>query len=114
MSVMDQVTIKEKSLELIHKTKNFLLLEKSYEESLSSLLLIGRARVAGKGKLPEKVLARFHNARNLDEAEEMTTKRMSRLKARMNELSSEIRELSDLLKPYFSDNKSVETKSKAP
>ncbi|MGI0080135.1 MAG: hypothetical protein ACRECH_10975 [Nitrososphaerales archaeon] len=110
---MDQEVIKEKSLELIHKTKEFLVLEKSYEESLSALLLIGKARASDTGKLPGKVLARFHNARNLDEAEEITMKRMSRLKAKMNELSSEIRELSDLLKPYFSGGKAVEPKNNA-
>lgn len=106
---MDQATIKEKSLELIHKTKEFLVLEKSYEESLASLLLIGRARISGERKLPKRVLARFGNAQNLDEAEEMTEKRMSKLKAKMNELSSEIKERSDLFKSCFSEGKAVES-----
>lgn len=102
---MDQDTVKAKSLELIHLTKEFLQLKKTYEDSLSVLILVRKAKMLGDTKLdtlPEKVLAFVKTAGNLDDAEKMTTARMSLLRDKMQELSPEIKKLSDQLEPYFS------------
>ncbi len=110
---MDQETINEKSLELIHKTKKFLLLERAYERSLAALHLISRAKLDAGRKLhslPKRILPQLKSARNLDEAERLIERRISELKIQMGELSSQIRELSDLLEPYSSHAAPLESK----
>jgi hypothetical protein len=99
---LDQETLKEKSLELIHETKRFLLLEKVYEESLTALLFIKQAKLRGGNleSLPKRVLSSVGKPGNLDEAEKTIETKMSKLRVVMSDLSSEIRELSDLLAPF--------------
>ena len=112
---MDQETLKKKSLELIHKTKGFLLLEKAHENSLTALLLISRAKLARDGKignLSKGILPLIKGARNLGEAESLIENKMAKLKIRMNELSSEILELSDLLEPYSSQENPTEQENR--
>ncbi len=105
---MDQKNFKAKSLELIHITKEFLQLKKTYEDSLGVLILIKKAKMLGRNRLealPKKVFEFVHNATNLDEAEKLTVARMSDLKQRMDSLSREIKKLSEELQPYFSEMK---------
>ncbi len=100
---------KAKSLELIHTTKEYLQLEKSYEEGLSVLILIKNAKLLGHKKieeaLPKRILEFAAEARDLDEAEKLTSLRMSELKQRMDFLSPEIKRLSEELQPYLSQLK---------
>jgi uncharacterized coiled-coil DUF342 family protein len=105
---LDQKNFKAKSLELIHITKEFLQLEKTYEDSLGVLIVIKKARMLGRNQLkalPGKVLELVHNAANLDEAEKLTIARMSELRKKMDSLSQEIKKLSEELQPYFSELK---------
>jgi hypothetical protein len=101
----NQDIFKSKSLELIHLTKEFLKLKKTYEDSLGLLIAIKKSRMIGKAtldSLPQKLLPLVPGAKNIDDAERMTVVRMEELKRRMAELGSEIKRLSGQLEPFFS------------
>ena len=108
---MDSATLRTKSLELIHKTKEFLLLKKEYEESLWALGSIKKWRLVGEselGLLPGKVQLLVKTTGSLEEAEKAATVRMAELHVKMEELAPEIRKLSDQIDPYFSGMKQPE------
>lgn len=105
---MNQDIFKTKSLELIHLTKEFLKLKKTYEDSLGLLIAIKKAKMLGKEKidaLPQKLLHLIPNAKTLDDAERVTMIKMSELRQKMSELGPEIKKLSDQLEPFFSSMK---------
>lgn len=102
---MNQDIFKSKSLELIHLTKEFLKLKKTYEDSLGLLIAIKKARMLGKAtldSLPQKLLPLVPGASNLDDAERMTVVKMEELKQKMANMGSGIKKLSGQLEPFFS------------
>ena len=104
----NQDSFKEKSLELIHLTKEFLQLKKTYEDSLGVLILITKVRMLGKTQLeslPQKALAFVQDAKDLNDAEKKTMEKMTGLRRRMSELSPKIKRLSDQLEPLLSGTK---------
>jgi chromosome segregation ATPase len=105
---LEQKDFRAKSLELIHSTKEFLQLKKTYEDSVGALISIKNARMQGRNKLgdlPKKSQEFVRNAPNLDEAEKQITANMSELKSKMAALTPEIKKLSEELQPYTSEIK---------
>ncbi len=111
---MENESLNAKSMELIRKTKEFLQLNKTFDDLQSILVLISQAKpnqVSAESwkivALPDKVRELIKSAGNLDKAENLTLNRMRELKERLGELSKEIRKLSDQLEPYSNRPKST-------
>lgn len=105
---MEQEIIKNKSLELIHLTKEYLQLKRNYDDSLSILISIKKSKMLGKegiDSLPEKMRELVKEAKDLSEAERISMSQMSELRKKMSQLSPEIKKLSDQLEPYLSNLK---------
>lgn len=64
--------------------------------------------MVGDKEVPDKVRAFIGKVESLDEAEKMTNARMNELRTKIDELTHEIKKLSDQLQPYFSKIKQAE------
>ena len=107
---MEQDVIREKSLQLIRVTKEFLLLKKEEENSMGVVSYLMNARIiesAGGSfemicsRMPQNILQLVKESGSLREAEKKALSRAKELQIRMARLAPEIRNLSDLIEPYI-------------
>ena len=108
---MDQDLLREKSLQLIRITKEFLLLKKEEENSMSIVSYLMNARIiesAGGSfedlceRMPANIQQLVKESGSLTEAEKKALSRAKELQIKMAKLAPEIRRLSDLIEPYVS------------